>query len=146
MDERIEVIFGHLANVIWPPFCFRENLSFLSTFFFFRHAEVLTAWWNIADWGGWGGRSSFYDLLLLNKTPWPYGWEDRSHFWTLANVIWPPFCFRENLSFLSIFLFSLKSWILACFNSSSSSPWSSASFYIWCSKKCQSAQVVQYKK
>ncbi len=33
------------------------------------HAEVLTFYWNLADWGGGGGCSSFYDLLF-NRTPW----------------------------------------------------------------------------
>jgi hypothetical protein len=45
------------------------------------HAEALTFYWNLADWAGGGGRSSFYDTLLYNRTPWdavscrdPYGW------------------------------------------------------------------------
>ncbi len=38
-------------------------------------------------------------VMTQRDSPWPYGWEDKSHFgpWP-SNIIWPPFCFRRNLS------------------------------------------------
>ncbi len=42
-------------------------------------------------------------LIGHSDLPWHYGWEDCSHFgYDLANIIWLPFCFRENLSSLLV--------------------------------------------
>ncbi len=65
-----------------------------------KHAEVLTVWWNLADWGGGGGRSSFYDLLFLNRTQRDLmdGRIEAVYDHDLAKVNCLPFYFRENLS------------------------------------------------
>jgi hypothetical protein len=81
----------------------RGSSSWSATLFssVFLHAEVLTVWWNLADWGGRDGHSPFYDLLLLNRIPWPPVtlWMGGSQLfgYDLANAI-----FRENLSSLLI--------------------------------------------
>ncbi len=78
----------------WSPLCF-----FLSVF----SSNTQRCWLSDGDWlpegVGWT-LPPFYNLLTLNRTPWPAMtlWVEGSQ--PFLDMTWPPFCFREKLSSL----------------------------------------------